>query len=428
MVSTNIFYNADYEKAILGCMLLDNSLIELIQGAINRDCFYLKKYGFLFDKIAELYEKNSVCDILALANACKDFNPAEIAGLTDSVGSPANWEFYAKEIKKFYVTRVVTKTFDEQREKINPDNVFDCISEADSSLTDMLKFGSDAPSTAKDLCNVLLDEMQKNIENKSLYLGYDTGWDSLSDILDGIQLGKLYSIGARPSVGKSALALQLAANLCKKDVGVSLFSLEMSALSLMARLTSFEAGVPVSYIQHGDVLKTESGRAKILNSMSRIYEYDMNIFDKGIQDEKDLCGKIRYQAKHGSSKVFIVDHLGLIPCSDSRIKRNEQIGVITKKLHQLAQELNVAIIVLCQLNRGAEGKVPTLAELKDSGTIEENSDIVMFIHRDRATGSETEIPTDILVVKNRDGKCGTASMMFMPQLTKYVETQNREAV
>ena len=124
--------------------------------------------------------------------------------------------------------------------------------------------------------------------------------------------------------------------------------------------------------------------------------------------------------------MFIIDHLGLLPCSNQNIKRHEQVGVITKKLHHLSQELNIAIIVLCQVNRAGEGKQPTLSELKDSGTIEENSDIVMFIHRERATGNEIEIPTDIIVVKNRDGKCGTAKMNFIPALTKFTEVKEDE--
>lgn len=412
------FFNEEYEKALLGCMLLDNTVIEQVQGMLTADAFYTPKGRFLFKAISDDYEENGIANILSLNTRAPKFGAAEIAELTD-IGSAANWEFYADKIRQYHIARQLRETLLKNAAEITADNSIDKLQDLDSTLTSYMSYSS-GRSTAKDLMPQLVDMMQRNLSNTNMYLGYDTGWESLSEILDGIQTGKLYTIGARPSVGKTALAVQLAANLCKGKVPVAMFSLEMSALSIATRLASLESGIPVSKIQHGWAVRSQANMMRLNNAMDTIYDFDLSIFDSDISDEKELASRIRVEAKAGC-KVFILDHLGLLPCSNQSVKRHEQVGIITKKLHHLAQELDIAVVVLCQVNRAAEGKQPTLAELKDSGTIEENSDVVMFIHRERATGGELEIPTDISVVKNRDGKCGVAKMSFAPALTKFTE-------
>lgn len=420
------FYNEDYEKAMVACLLLDNSIIDIIQGKLTEDAFFTSKYKLLFKTVVADYIENGVSNFLSVKSRIPKFDVSELAEITDCIPSAANWDFYADKIKQFYIARQLKSTLKAKLDTLTPENTIDTLQDLDSSLTSYMNY-ENGKSTVKDLMPQIVDLMQKNMRNTNPYLGYDTGFENLSDILDGIQTGKLYTIGARPSVGKSALAVQLASNLCEKGVGVGIFSLEMSALSIATRLAAFKSGIQIPYIQHGWVAHSQTNLMKLNNAMEKIYEYNLSIFDSDISDEKELVSRIRVEAKKGV-KVFILDHLGLLPCSNTSLKRHEQVGVITKKLHHLAQELDIAMIVLCQVNRTSEGKVPTLADLKDSGTIEENSDIVMFIHRERATGSEIEIPTDLIVVKNRDGKCGTAKMSFIPALTKFEEVKEKEKV
>lgn len=421
---TKDFYNEDYEQALVACLLKDNSLIDIIQGRITEDAFFTSKYKLLFKTVVSDYIENGVSNILSIKARLPKFNTVQLAELTDCIPSAANWEFYAEKVKQYYIARQLKSTLKAKLDSLTADNTIDTLQDLDSSLTSYMNY-ENGKSTAQDLVPKLLDLMQKNMHNKSPYLGFDTGFSNLSDILDGIQTGKLYTIGARPSVGKSALAVQLASNLCEKGIGVGIFSLEMSALSIATRLAAFKSGIQIPYIQHGWVIKSQINLSKLNVAMDKIYDYNLSIFDSDISDEKELVSRIRVEAKKGV-KVFILDHLGLLPCSNTSLKRHEQVGVITKKLHHIAQELDIAMIVLCQVNRTAEGKPPTLADLKDSGTIEENSDIVMFIHRARATGNEFEIPTDIVVVKNRDGKCGTAKMNFLPNLTKFEEVKEKQ--
>lgn len=421
------FFNIDYEKALTACLLLDNSLVEVITGQVSEEFFFDSKYRLIFKTIREIFEEHGVCDILALSTKLPKIPVAEIAELTDCVPNAVNWEFYAKEIKRFYITRQLKSELQSKAAEIGPENVIDIIHELDTSLTSYMDYKGEKPKVSKDLISVLIEQMQENFKNQNLYLGVDTGWENLSEILDGVQYGQLYIIGARPSVGKTAFSVQMISNICKKGIPATFFSLEMTALSLITRLTALKSGIPIPYIRHGWAIKTLSDASKLQRAFEEIYEYPLYIYDKDIANEKDLISKIRIEAKNGC-KVFAIDHLGLLACSQDHLKRHEQIGVITKKLHHLAQELNIAIIILCQLNRGAEGKKPTLAELKDSGTIEENADVIMFIHRDRATGTEMEIPAEICVVKNRDGNCGTANMKFLPRFTMFVEDKEHKGI
>ena len=143
--------------------------------------------------------------------------------------------------------------------------------------------------------------------------------------------------------------------------------------------------------------------------------------DEGLRNENDLFSRIRYMAKMNGVKVFFIDHLGLVKHSNRMMKRVEQLDDITQQLLHLAQELDIAIIPLCQLRRDAEGKEPSLNDLKDSGAIEQNADVCIFLHHERSRGEEEFLEAKVIVSKNRDGACGFAEMNFYPKLTKFVE-------
>lgn len=420
------FYSEEYEQALIACLLIDNSVIDLVQGMLSEDAFYCSKYKLLFKTILADFAENGISNILSLKDRLPKFDPVVLAEITSSIPSAANWDFYANKIKQFYIARQLRSKLKEKLGLLTPENTIDTLQDLDSSLTSYMSY-ENGKTTAKDLMPQLVEMMQKNMKNKSPYLGFHTGFKNLSDILDGIQPENLYIVGARPSVGKTAFAVQLAANLCEEGVGVEIFSLEMSAVSLGTRLVAFKSGIPISHIKHGWVAHSQANLTKLNIAMDKIFDYNLSIYDRDISDEKELVSRIRVDAKKGL-KVFILDHLGLLSCSNTSLKRNEQVGIITKKLQRLARELKIVVIVLCQLNRAAEGKPPSLADLKDSGTIEENSDIVMFIHRARAIGNEIEIPTDLTVVKNRDGKCGTAKMNFVPSMTKFEEVKDKKEI
>lgn len=414
------FYNTEYEKYLLAIMLTDNSLIDIIGGKLTSEQFYDLRNGSIFNAICTTFAEDKCSNILNVSEKFSKDYSVYISSLTDLVSTSANWEFYVNEIKNFWLARKLKTDLQEKVSSLNKNSVIDCIHSLDSSLNSYMKFDNGHPSDMRSLCQELTEDITKNFKSPSKYLGIDTGWENLNDIIDGLQYEKLVIIGARPSVGKTAFAIQMAANIARQNISVCFFSLEMRAKVLFTRMVSQDCAIPISFIQHGIVTQTQSSLQRLNNSMTKIFNYPMRIYDDGIKSEKELLSRIRVEAKQNNTKVFFVDHLGLVRHSDRSMKRVEQLDEITDMLARTAKELGVTIVCLSQLRRDAEGKEPNLADLRDSGAIEQNADICMFLHRNRATGGEMSIPSKVIVIKHRDGACGTASMLFIPNSTKFV--------
>jgi Replicative DNA helicase len=420
-VNNQIFYNDEYEKIILNMMLIDNSVIDVISTQITDDCFYSALNREFYTAIKSDYMNNGVSNLITLQTRLPDVLPANIAALTNHIASSENWSFYVDELQKLYKTRSMKQLLLQSNEDLSPDTVNDVIANVDSSLTKCLTVGSNNATCVKELCSKLLEGVKAAAENKEPYLGYSTGWDKLSEILDGIQLGKQIIIGARPSIGKSSFALQLAGALAEQKIPVGYFSLEMQEMTLMKRLTSLKSGLTIGSISHGTCVRSQNQLVKLQVAVSKIYEMPLYIHDESLRNEKDLLSRIRYMAKINGVKVFFVDHIGLVKHSMPSMKRVEQLDDITQQLLHLAQELNIAIILLCQLRRDAEGKEPALNDLRDSGSIEQNADVCIFLHHERSKGEEEFLEAKVIVAKNRDGACGSSNMNFYPKLTKFVE-------
>lgn len=420
-MNNQIFYNDEYEKIILNMMLIDNSVIDVISTQITDDCFYSALNREFYTAIKSDYMNNGVSNLITLQTRLPDVLPANIAALTNHIASSENWSFYVDELQKLYKTRSMKQLLLQSNEDLSPDTVNDVIANVDSSLTKCLTVGSNNATCVKELCSKLLEGVKAAAENKEPYLGYSTGWDKLSEILDGIQLGKQIIIGARPSIGKSSFALQLAGALAEQKIPVGYFSLEMQEMTLMKRLTSLKSGLTIGSISHGTCVRSQNQLVKLQVAVSKIYEMPLYIHDESLRNEKDLLSRIRYMAKINGVKVFFVDHIGLVKHSMPSMKRVEQLDDITQQLLHLAQELNIAIILLCQLRRDAEGKEPALNDLRDSGSIEQNADVCIFLHHERSKGEEEFLEAKVIVAKNRDGACGSSNMNFYPKLTKFVE-------
>lgn len=418
------FYNVEYEKCLLGIMLNDNSIIDLVTGKINSDQFYHPTNGRIFDAICDVFVEKKCATILNVSAKFDTKIAAYIATLTDNVNTTSNWEFYLNEVKNFWLARKLKSDLGDKVQSLNVDTVIDTIHDLDSSLTDYMKYDNGHASTMRELCQDLTKTIIANFQKPDEYLGYETEWRNLNDIIDGLQTGKLVIIGARPSVGKTAFAIQMAAGLASKGIPVDFFSLEMRAQVLLTRMVSQETCIPIPQIIHGTITQSEMGMMKLNNAMSKIFEYPLRIYDQKLKSEKELYSRIRVDAKTKGTKIFFVDHIGLIRHSDPMMKRVEQLDQITDELAALSKELDITIICLSQLRRDAEGKEPTLSDLRDSGAIEQNADICMFLHRNRATGSEISIPSKVIVIKHRDGACGTANMLFLPRSTKFVVDEN----
>ena len=420
------FYNLEYEKVVLACMVMNNDLIDAIKSKLSSECFYNPKSRLLFETIVSQYAEDGCSNLLTLTTKLKNINPAEIASLTDCTTSTENWEFYAQKIKEMYISRKMQKEVSSAIESLNGENASDVISDLNIKLSGYMENEGCNGISAKSLCIDIPEKIYntyQSLKDGNMLLGYDTGFEQLNEITDGFQTKQLYVIGARPSIGKTAFGMNLVSNFCKKKIPTAVFSLEMTAEKLFYRMTAKESSLQINHIEKGFCLSSKVGIGKFQNAMERIFEYPLNIYDSGIDNDSVLYSKIRYEAKVNGTKVFLIDHLGLIECANSTGQRYIDVGKITKTLHKMVKELNICIILLCQCAREAEGKEPTLALLRESGNIEQDGDVIMFLYRERDM-NETNVPTDIIVAKNRDGKIGKANMIFQLPYSRFVEADN----
>ena len=423
-MAKNNLVNEDYEKAVLACMILDNSLIDVIGGKIQAEYFSIVLNQMIYTEIIKEYKTSKCSTILTLSQNLPDLKAGYIVELTDVIPSTANYEFYVNALKQLYLARKLRADLQIKAESVTAENVIDTIHELDSDLTSYMQIESGKAVAIKDMTLSFIDELQTKRESTSPYLGIHTGWDNLSSIIDGVKDDKLYVVGARPNMGKSAFGEALLINLAVAKEKTAFLSFEMTKEEIQMRAVSQLSGVPIYNLEHK--MYTSSSVQRINNALETLYNCIMDLIDEPVKDEKELFSIIRYLAKTKGTKRFLIDHLGLIRGSDKSAKRHEQVHNITFGLKNLAKELHISIFLLCQANRNAEGKKPSISDLRESGDIEQDADVVMLLNSERNMSNATEVDMEVLVVKHRGGMCGSAPLKFIPKLTKYIEVSQRD--
>lgn len=268
-----------------------------------------------------------------------------------------------------------------------------------------------------------LERIQYRINHMGELTGLDTGFEKLNNLTDGFQQGDEIVIGARASIGKSAFSDQLCVNMAAKGIKTATFSLEMTAEQIGERRLAGISRVDIKKMRNG-CLNAASVK-KIQDAAEKLFNYGDNLllFDSdSISCEfNEICSKIRLLSKQGY-KAFFIDHIGLVECRDKEgVPEWEKISYITKKIKQLANKLHVVIVLVCQLTRDSEGKEPQLNNLRGSGSIEQDANTVILLHRERQKDDEIMIPTKAIVSKDRNGACGAIDFNFFPKIAKFEE-------
>ena len=283
---------------------------------------------------------------------------------------------------------------------------------------------------AKDIVSVgecvipVVEQLEQRIQNKSPFSGLDVGIDNLNDILDGLQ-NEYTLLGARASIGKSALAMNMARHIASKGKKVAYFSLEMSAESLTRRLISDIGGVNSRVFKSG--LLTERDTQKINEANEKIHDMPLYILDKTRGRFDKIVAQCRYLVRSLGVEVIFIDHASLIKYSNTSLQRHEQYSQISNEIQSLQRELKVPIVLVAQLTRGAEGEMPKVSDLRESGAFEQDADCVILLHRSREVDkSNNSIPTLAYVAKNRNGSCGYARLLFQPFYTRFVSISENE--
>ena len=402
------------EQAVLGCVLLDNAVIDNL--TLTPNDFGNNKTRSLFQVMQEMRSAGTPIDIITLS---KKFPGSEkdITDLMSAVPTSAAVDFYADQVAEDAIKRRVIELAQKLLHDANdsePDELVSLIKKAGESMT----IGS---GEIVDL-STAFDEVLEELAAPSKMT--KTPYRKLNNIIGGYRAGAVYIIAARPGVGKTMFALQNAYDLAKQG-GVMFFSMEMGRNELVKRLISAEAKVFASKISVGEIDEYEWKQiAKVRGQFQR----DLIIEDRPGASVNKLRSAYRKASKDKQINAIVVDYLGLMHDSKGGRSRYEKVTNISNDLKQLARELNIPIIALHQLNREVESRQdprPTLSDLRDSGAIEQDADVVMLLHR--PTGNDGTFTNEMLmfVAKNRHGKQGGVRFEVDEQFVKVIESDNR---
>jgi replicative DNA helicase len=431
-------HNLDAEQAALGALLLDWDAVGNAIRFLRPERFYSLQNQKIFAAILKLYNEGIRGDLITLIEKLRSEGeldaaggPAYITSLTDTVATSANIEYYAQIVFDQAVRRDLIKISAEivahsHDETVDSRAVLEDAQKKIFELTDLNTVHSSV--SAGELVNEAIGRIEKLFNDKKAYTGIASGLADLDKLTSGFQASEFIIIGARPSIGKTALALSMIQHIAvEKKIPSAFFSLEMSNMQIMMRLLAQESQIPSERIRTG-YLRTEDF-AKLQQAAGRIYEAPLYIVDSPnmkLLDLRALARRLRAQKK---VEIIFIDYITLIQSENTLIPRHEQIAEISRSLKSLARELGIPVVVLSQVRRDAENKQPSLADLRESGSIEQDADVVMFIHRERADTKESKsgesdsskgIETELILAKQRNGPTGLVKVLFMPMYTKFV--------
>lgn len=426
-------HNLDAEQAVIGALLLDWDAVGVVLPYLRPDRFYSLQNQKIFEAILSLYNKGTKGDLLTLQDELRTTGQLDAAGgiaylsaLTDTVPTSANVEYYAKIVYDEYIRRELIKTAAEIVSKAHDETIESraVLEEAQKIMLDLSDSKQSlAIKTMKEEIPRAIGIIEKLLKNSNDLNGIPSGLVDLDVLTSGFHEAEFIIIGARPSIGKTALALSMAQYIAvEKKISTAFFSLEMSDVQLMMRLLSMQARIPSERIRSGK-LKT-SNMQQLQYAASDIYESPLYIVDTPNMKLLDLRAMARRFKTQYDVKIIFIDYITLIQSENTLLPRHEQIAEISRSLKSLARELNIPIVVLSQVKRDAEGKAPTLADLRESGSIEQDADVIMFLHRnrepDKVDGEKLPtIDTQLILAKQRNGPVGTVDIIYLPSYTKF---------
>lgn len=436
-------HNIEAERALLGAVILKPETIHDVSAIVYPESFYADKHREIFRAIFEIFAKGDPIDLLSVSSRLKHNGQIERVGgatylteLIETVPAAGNATYYATEVQNKASLRGLIHAGDDIAELgySNPDNIDATLDQAEKKVyevtnqTTLQKF-----VTIGSALTEAWERFEHLSENHEDIRGVPTGFTGIDNLLAGLQKSDLIILAARPSMGKTTFALDLARNAAVKfKKSVCIFSLEMSSQQLVNRMLASEAGVDSWKLRTGK-LKSDQEFEAVQAAMARLSEAPIHIDDKpGTNILKMRSSARRLHHEHGLD-LLIVDYLQLMSptatkASDSMV---QQVTEISRSLKILARELDVPVLALSQLSRAVEqrGGRPRLSDLRDSGSIEQDADVVMFIHREDKINKESDRPNiaEILVEKHRNGPVGKAELYFDEKHVRFLDIDKQHS-
>ncbi len=430
-------HSVEAEQSVIGSMIMDREAIVVAAELLHREDFYGKQYGAVFEAIIELNDEGKPVDVVTLQDRLKEKDvPPEISSLEfirdliTGLPTSANIKYYANIVSEKATLRKLIRLNEEIANTcyVGKENLETILEDTEKRVFDLLqrRNSSDYVPIREIVMNAM-DRIEMASKNKGVVTGIPTGFIDLDYRTAGMQPSDLILIAARPSMGKTAFVLNIAQYMAfKQSQTVAVFSLEMSKEQLVNRLFSLESKVDSQHIRTGNLTDTEW--EKLIESAGIIGKSNLIIDDTpgiSISELRSKCRK--YKLEH-DLKIVIIDYLQLMSGSGRTDSRQQEISDISRSLKALARELNVPVIALSQLSRAVEQRPdhrPMLSDLRESGAIEQDADVVMFIYRDDYYNKDTDIKgvAEIIIAKQRNGPIGTVNLAWLPDYTKFANIQ-----
>jgi len=426
------------EWSAIGSVLHDQNVLDVVARILRPEDFYGDCNRRIFKAMLEMQAERKPIDIALLRDHLKSCGEYEAAGGTAHIGEclqsvpyAANAKYYAEIIKRKSQRRAMISAAQELLRNAWDESMpeADVLSEADRSLTEIVLTGSEREGwTAQEAVLATIDNIDETL-SKGSTTGFSTGFRTFDEEIGGLFPGELSILGARSSIGKTALAMSMASHIAVKErISCAFFSLEMADMAIMQRLIASEARISSEKIRSG-LIKPSDFNA-LMEAAGRIYEAPLYIIDMPNIKLLDLRTMARRLQAEKGVKIIFVDYLTLITHENADLPRWEQIASISRSLKSLARELRIPVVALSQLKREAEGKQPNLADLRESGSIEQDADLILFLHRDRETGKTREerspvIETELIIAKQRNGPVGKVEIAFLPAYTRFESIEKR---
>ncbi|MBE6032721.1 MAG: replicative DNA helicase [Clostridiales bacterium] len=436
-------HNEDAEKSVLGAVLLDKDALSDVLEILQPEDFYNEMHQEIYRTIKELYRKSSPVDILTVSDELKKRKSLEMVGgrayialLSTSVPSTANAVQYAKIIEEKSVLRKLIASASDimekgYQEKMEPEQVLDYAEQEIFEIAQNRQSREYEP--VREVLKRNIERINEIISNPNKFTGVPTGFMDLDNMTSGLQRSDLIILAARPSMGKTAFALNIAQNAAlKHGAKVLVFSLEMSKEQLSQRLLAMESRIDMKKLRTGDLDAQDWTSISI--AIDKMSSSDIYIDDTPGISAMELKNKCRRMKASKGLDLILIDYLQLMAVDGRAESRTQEISALTRGLKQLAREMDCPVVVLSQLSRAVEQRPnhrPMLSDLRESGSIEQDADIVLFLYRDdyyNKENSEKPGVCEVLIEKHRNGATGKVELSWNAKYTRFGDLINADRI
>ncbi|WP_198265715.1 replicative DNA helicase [sulfur-oxidizing endosymbiont of Gigantopelta aegis] len=429
-------HSIDAEQSILGGLLINNESWDHIASIVNEDDFYRRDHRIIFKAIREQIEEGKPCDVVTLSERLETHNEIDDAGglaylgsLVNNTPSASNIRAYSDIVRERSVLRKLIQVGNEIADSaFNPDGrkSDDILEAAEKTVFEIADKGANSGNDFKSMTELLkksVDRIDELFQNGGTFTGIPSGFTDFDKMTSGLQPADLVIVAGRPSMGKTTFAMNLAENAAiDAGVGVAVFSMEMPAESLTLRMLSSLGRINQTKVRSGQL--DEDDWPRLTSAVSILNEAKLFIDDTPALSPTEMRARVRRLKRKHNIGLIVVDYLQLMQVKGGSENRVNEISEISRGLKALAKEMNVPVIALSQLNRGLEqrpNKRPVMSDLRESGAIEQDADLIVFIYRDEVYDEDSpdKGTAEIIIGKHRNGPLGTARLTFIGQFTRF---------